>query len=63
MLGLISQGRALLHSLLSRNTTKRLGAGPEGADAIKAHAFFSEIDWAALEAKQAKHRSHYSIQT
>jgi serine/threonine protein kinase len=49
---LSQQGRALLHALLSRNTTKRLGAGPEGADAIKSHPFFAEIDWPALEAKQ-----------
>lgn len=32
-------------SLLNRNPTRRLGAGPEGALEIMRHAFFDGIDW------------------
>ena len=35
----------LLKCLLNRNPNKRLGAGKDGANAIKAHPFFQEIDW------------------
>ena len=31
---------------------KRLGSGPEGAAAIKAHAWFSHLNWEKLEARQ-----------
>lgn len=32
-------------SLLNRNPTKRLGAGPEGAAEIMKHKFFEAINW------------------
>ncbi len=35
----------MIVSLLNRNPSKRLGAGPEGADEIKRHPFFKNIDW------------------
>lgn len=35
----------ILKCLLNRNPHKRLGAGKEGANLIKAHPFFDEIDW------------------
>ncbi len=34
--------------LLERSPKKRLGSGPEGADEIKKHPFFSNIDWVLL---------------
>jgi hypothetical protein len=30
---------------LNRNPQKRLGAGSDDAEEIKAHAFFKDIDW------------------
>jgi hypothetical protein len=35
----------LIVSLLNRNPSKRLGAGPEGSAEIKKHPFFDPIDW------------------
>jgi hypothetical protein len=40
--------------LLQREPEKRLGCGPEGADEIKAHPWFSSIDWAKLEVKKVE---------
>lgn len=39
----------LLAGLLHRNPQRRLGCGPEDAEEIKRHPFFSSIDWQALE--------------
>ena len=39
--------RSILIALLNRNPHKRLGAGPNGASAIKAHQFFKGLDWTA----------------
>ena len=44
--------KSLLTSLLQRNPHKRLGSGPRGADEIKEHEFFHEIDWAKLYNKE-----------
>jgi len=38
--------------LLNRNPSKRLGAGAGGANDIKDHAFFNDIDWDAISARQ-----------
>jgi serine/threonine protein kinase len=35
----------LIVNLLNRNASKRLGAGEEGANEIKKHPFFENIDW------------------
>ena len=35
----------LIVSLLNRNPSKRLGAGPEGSAEIKKHPYFETIDW------------------
>jgi serine/threonine protein kinase len=44
----------LIVSLLNRNPSKRLGAGPEGADEIKRHPFFNGIDWQTVRDKKLK---------
>lgn len=35
----------LLRKLLNRNPTKRLGSGVSDAEEVKAHKYFSDIDW------------------
>lgn len=42
----------LIVSLLNRNPSKRLGAGPEGAEEIKRHPFFKTIDWTGVKDKK-----------
>jgi serum/glucocorticoid-regulated kinase 2 len=44
--------RSILSGLLTRDPTQRLGVS--GADAIKRHPFFAEIDWALLLAKKVQ---------
>ncbi|OWF43526.1 ribosomal protein S6 kinase delta-1-like isoform X2 [Mizuhopecten yessoensis] len=44
-----SEARGLLHQLLCYNPRERLGAGINGAEEIKAHPFFSGVNWNALE--------------
>ena len=38
----------LMEKLLKRNPEERLGAGPEDEDQIRAHAFFSDLDFDLL---------------
>ncbi|ORX86935.1 kinase-like protein [Basidiobolus meristosporus CBS 931.73] len=45
-----AHARSLLNGLLERDPAKRLGN--KGADEIKSHPFFAEIDWAKLLAKR-----------
>ncbi|XP_058252328.1 ribosomal protein S6 kinase alpha-6 isoform X3 [Hemibagrus wyckioides] len=40
--------QSLLRLLFKRNPANRLGAGPDGVEEIKRHAFFSTIDWNKL---------------
>ena len=42
----------LIVSLLNRNPSKRLGAGPEGAEEIKRHPFFTTLDWSLIREKK-----------
>eukprot|EP00347_Sterkiella_histriomuscorum_P015797 403355646 len=42
----------LIVSLLNRNPSKRLGAGPEGCEEIKAHSFFEGMDWKMAKDKK-----------
>ncbi|CAB3398223.1 unnamed protein product [Caenorhabditis bovis] len=46
----------ILKAFMTKNASKRLGcvASQGGEDAIRAHPFFREIDWDALEARQVK---------
>eukprot|EP00300_Choanocystis_sp_HF-7_P031719 c4131_g1_i1.p1 GENE.c4131_g1_i1~~c4131_g1_i1.p1 ORF type:complete len:463 (+),score=123.84 c4131_g1_i1:47-1435(+) len=43
--------RDIITKLLSRNPATRYGAGPGGAEAVKSHAYFAELNWVKLLAK------------
>jgi serine/threonine protein kinase len=49
---LSEDARGLLIALLNRNPTRRLGSGPNGANDIKRHAFFKDLDWRAAENRE-----------
>ena len=49
---LSDDAKNLIVSLLNRNPSRRLGAGPEGADEIKRHPFFKDLDWQQAINKQ-----------
>lgn len=49
---LSNNAKLLLSALLDRNPLKRIGAGPRGADEIKEHAFFKDIDWVKVFNKE-----------
>jgi len=42
---LTNEARDLIIQLLNRNPAKRLGSGPGDANEIKAHSFFTTLDW------------------
>ena len=42
----------MIVSLLNRNPSKRLGAGPDGADEIRRHSFFRNVDWQEVKEKR-----------
>jgi p90 ribosomal S6 kinase len=44
--------QSLLRALFKRNPTNRLGAGPNGVEDLKAHSFFSTINWDKLLKRQ-----------
>ncbi len=44
----------LIVSLLNRNPSKRLGAGPDGADEIKQHPFLRVLDWQKIKEKKVQ---------
>ncbi|GAB0495155.1 hypothetical protein MMPV_006453 [Pyropia vietnamensis] len=46
---------ALLQGLLNMDCAERLGCGPDGLAAVKAHPFFKTIDWEALASRSGKH--------
>ena len=46
------EAKNLIVHLLNRNPSKRLGAGATGADEIKQHAFFADIDWEQVKNRQ-----------
>jgi len=39
------EAKNLIVHLLNRNPSKRLGAGAGGANEIKSHPFFQDVDW------------------
>lgn len=50
---LSSNARSLIVGLLNRNPDKRLG-GREGAEEVKSHPWFSDIDWTVASSKGLK---------
>ncbi len=46
--GFPSEGKALVKSLLDDAPSYRLGAGRDGLDSVKRHAFFRGFDWKSL---------------
>uniref|UniRef100_A0A8C5Q0V5 Uncharacterized protein n=1 Tax=Leptobrachium leishanense TaxID=445787 RepID=A0A8C5Q0V5_9ANUR len=48
------KGRALLHLLLEKTPSVRLGAGEKDAQEVKAHRFFKKINWDELLEKKVK---------
>lgn len=49
---LSSNALNLLKGLLTKDPAKRLGSGPNGSAAVRAHPFFNAINWTKLEARQ-----------
>jgi serine/threonine protein kinase len=49
---LSTRAQGVLRGLLTRDPTKRLGSGPADAEDIKAHLFFSDINWEKLSKGQ-----------
>ena len=47
-----NDAKNIIVNLLNRNPSKRLGAGSDGADEIKRHPFFSEVDWEKVSNRQ-----------
>ena len=47
-----AEAKNLIVHLLNRNPSKRLGAGAGGANEIKAHPFFNDIDWNEILARR-----------
>jgi len=47
-----ADAKNIIVNLLNRNPSKRLGAGQDGADEIKRHPFFQDIDWEKVGLRQ-----------
>ena len=47
-----NEAKNIIVHLLNRNPSKRLGAGHDGADEIKRHAFFEGVDWDKVANRQ-----------
>lgn len=47
-----TDAKNIIVNLLNRNPSKRLGAGQDGADEIKRHPFFQNIDWEKVGTRQ-----------
>ncbi|XP_041508129.1 ribosomal protein S6 kinase alpha-1 [Microtus oregoni] len=51
---LSTEAQSLLRALFKRNPANRLGSGPDGAEEIKRHVFYSSIDWNKLYRREIK---------
>jgi serine/threonine protein kinase len=49
--GASKNAKSLVSELLQPNPNERLGMGAEGADEIRTHGYFANMDWSALRAK------------
>jgi len=50
--GISDEARDLILKLLERDPQKRLGSGTKGAENIKSHPFFKELDWSKLSKRE-----------
>lgn len=50
--GLSAAAKSLLTGLLIKDPKRRLGGGPDDAQEIMSHVFFSSINWLDLEQKK-----------
>ena len=46
-----AEAKNIIVNLLNRNPSQRLGAGQDGAEEIKRHPFFADIDWDRVVAR------------
>lgn len=53
--GLSAAAKSLLTGLLIKDPKQRLGGGPDDAQEIMSHVFFSSINWLDLEQKKVIH--------
>ncbi|XP_048104764.1 ribosomal protein S6 kinase alpha-1 isoform X1 [Alosa alosa] len=51
---LSAEAQSLLRALFKRNPANRLASGPDGAEELKRHNFFSTIDWNKLFRREIK---------
>ncbi|KAM9787031.1 ribosomal protein S6 kinase alpha-1 isoform 2-T2 [Syngnathus typhle] len=51
---LSAEAQSLLRALFKRNPSNRLGSGPDGAEELKRHGWFSNIDWNKLFRREVK---------
>ncbi|XP_058110703.1 serine/threonine-protein kinase AtPK2/AtPK19-like [Magnolia sinica] len=49
---LSSEAHSLLKGLLQKETSKRLGSGPNGSEEIKIHKWFRSINWTKLDTRE-----------
>jgi len=49
-----ADAQSLLAGLLTRDADRRLGSGPDGANDVKRHPFFKDIDWEKLLRKEVE---------
>ena len=47
-----ADAQPILAGLLERDPARRIGSGPDGSIAVKSHAYFTGIDWSALERRE-----------
>lgn len=55
---LSAAAKSLLTGLLIKDPKIRLGGGPDDAQEIMSHVFFSSINWLDLEQKKVKNICH-----
>lgn len=49
-----NEAKDMLGGLLVKDPNKRLGGGPDDANEIMAHPFFSSINWTDLQQKKVR---------
>jgi len=62
-IGLSAAAKSLLSGLLIKDPKQRLGGGPDDAQEIMSHVFFSSINWLDLEQKKVIFSFLYSTLT